>query len=97
MLCFMGADKSKNNKSNNTTKTVFIIVAIPLGIILLLLIGLCSFHIYLRITGKTTRERLKNKKVIKHGKTQNINWAKLDPVLFNPRLVISSEQANMLL
>jgi len=40
---------------------ILIVLGIPLGIAILLVLGLCIFHVCLLISGKTTREKLKNK------------------------------------
>jgi hypothetical protein len=70
-----------------------IICSVVLGIIAVPLLGFLIFHIYLSLTGKTTRELLKR---IDHKESQQNQWCNVDPPLFDPYMEISFEDKTQL-
>jgi hypothetical protein len=77
----------------NSTVAI-IICSVVLGIIGLPMLCFLVFHVYLSLTGKTTRELLK-----KLGKvdTHQNQWCNVDPPLFDPFLEISeSDKAQLI-
>lgn len=70
----------------NSTVAI-IICSVVLGVIALPLLFLLVFHIYLTLTGKTTREILKK---LESSPAQNNQWCEVDPPLFDPYLEITS-------
>lgn len=65
-----------------------IVCAVVLGIVALPMFGFLVFHVYLSLTGRTTRELLK-----KLGRTESHRnqWCNVDPPLFDPYLSITEE------
>lgn len=72
---------------------MIIIVFVSLGIIAICMIAFCVFHFCLIICGKTTREQLKNKT---NSSTNRSNWFYVEKSNFDPRMIITKEQAQKL-
>jgi hypothetical protein len=64
-----------------------IICSVVLGVIGLPMLGFLVFHIYLSLTGRTTREVLKK---LDRGEAQQNQWCNVDPPLFDPYLEITT-------
>jgi hypothetical protein len=70
------------------TTIAIIICSVVLGIIALPMFGFLVFHLYLSLTGRTTRELLKK---LDRVESQQNQWCNVDPPLFDPYMEISSE------
>lgn len=56
-------NRDGDNSGGEAGKTVIIVVAIVIGILMLFVVALGSYHVWLNCTGKTTREHLKGLEV----------------------------------
>ena len=84
-------DQSKKDSNLlSITKIIFFYIILPILILwIMFLIGMCIFHLYLKIMGKTTKEVLKHKKTV----NSDLEITKNDfcccitsKSLFNPRM-----------
>jgi len=65
---------------------LLVIFGIPIVLLILAVIALCLYHGFLIISGNTTRENIKKRKVDKEvSSKEKFNWTKADPSLFNSR------------
>ena len=70
-----------SNVGTEVNSTVVIVIcSVAVGIIAIPLLGFFIFHIYLTITGNTTREVIKN---LKDDKPQENQWCKVDPPIID--------------
>lgn len=79
---------NQNGSTINSTVAI-IICSVVFGVIALPMLVFLVFHIYLSITGKTTRELLKKLDSVE---THENQWCNVDPPLFDPYLNISEEE-----
>lgn len=87
------SNPSKDDDGKDKNLILVILVSVSLGIIGLCVIMFCLFHIFLLISGKTTREKLKKRT---NRSANKFNWFYLDQSLFNRRELITKEQAQKL-
>ncbi len=78
-----------NVGSEVNSTLIIIICSVAMGIIAIPLIGFLIFHIYLAITGKTTREMIKK---IEDDKPEKNQWCKVDPPLIDYYRKIDQEE-----
>jgi hypothetical protein len=78
---------NQNGSTINSTVAI-IICSVVFGVIALPMLVFLVFHIYLSITGKTTRELLKKLDSVE---THENQWCNVDPPLFDPYLDISED------
>lgn len=83
---------SQGGSEINSTVAI-VICAVVLGIVALPLLAFLVFHVYLALTGKTTRELLKKLDSKHQTKSQ---WCNVDPPLFDPNMPISEETKSRL-
>jgi thiol:disulfide interchange protein len=76
---------SQGGSQVNST-VVIIICSVVLGVLALPMLGFLVFHVYLSLTGKTTRELLKK---LDRGEESKNQWCNVDPPLFDPYMTIS--------
>lgn len=64
-----------------------VICGVVVALIAIPMLGFLGFHIYLALTGKTTRELLKD--IQREENTVGNQWCNVDPPLFDPNLDIA--------
>ena len=68
---------------------LFLIIVVPVGLAGLLVLGLCVFHIYLVVSGKTTREQLKGtERSLELRDIDKVLWFERASPLFDPRQMV---------
>jgi palmitoyltransferase ZDHHC9/14/18 len=83
-----------SNTGEEINQTVIIIIcSVIVGVIAIPLLGFFIFHLYLAISGHTTREILKD---IKGDKPQENQWCEVDPPMVNYYDDICEEEASKL-
>ncbi|KAL4453047.1 hypothetical protein ABPG73_005953 [Tetrahymena malaccensis] len=83
--------ENESDLSQTTYIVLLVIFVVPVGILCVGIIGLCLFHGYLIIKGKTTKEALKKRTIDR--KSVGFNWKKTDPSLVEPQRIVRAQDA----